>query len=94
MMESMDLPPIIKTLELDKICRVCLSIKKDMRPLFGELMADMLMDCTQIQVHIESLICLNLFVIIFGFIQGGQHGRMARQNMHPMCSPSKSMSCL
>lgn len=47
----MDVPPITKTLELDKICRVCLSIKKEMRPLFGtELLAEMLMNCTQIQV--------------------------------------------
>lgn len=52
----MDVPPIIKTLELDKICRVCLNIKKEMRPLFGELMADMLMDCTQIQVHTALLV--------------------------------------
>lgn len=54
-METLDLPPISKTLELDKICRVCLNIKKEMRPLFSELMVEMLMDCTQIQVnHRES----------------------------------------
>lgn len=40
----------VKTLELDKICRVCLTAKKDMRPLFGEMVAEMLMECTRIQV--------------------------------------------
>lgn len=43
------LPPI-KTLELDKICRVCLTVKKDMRPLFGEMIAELLMECARIQV--------------------------------------------
>lgn len=46
----MDTGTQIKTLELDKICRVCLQVKKDMRPLFGEMIADMLMDCARIQV--------------------------------------------
>lgn len=41
----------VKTLELDKVCRVCLTVKKDMRPLFGEMVAEMLMDCTRIQVN-------------------------------------------
>lgn len=40
----------IKTLELDKICRVCLTVKKDMRPLYGEMVAEMLMECARIQV--------------------------------------------
>lgn len=47
----METPMPIKTLELDKICRVCLTIKKDMRPLFGEMVADMLMECARIQVN-------------------------------------------
>lgn len=51
----MDLPVPIKTLELDKICRVCLTVKKDMRPLFGEMIADMLMECARIQVHIITI---------------------------------------
>lgn len=63
-METQDLPPIIKTLELDKICRVCLNIKKEMRPLFGELMADMLMDCTQIQVNSRISLCYSSNVYI------------------------------
>lgn len=46
------LPPI-KTLELDKICRVCLTVKKDMRPLFGEMIAELLMECARIQVTID-----------------------------------------
>lgn len=41
----------VKTLELDKVCRVCLTVKKDMRPLFGEMVAEMLMDFTRIQVN-------------------------------------------
>lgn len=40
----------VKTLELDKVCRVCLTVKKDMRPLFGEMVAEMLMDFSRIQV--------------------------------------------
>lgn len=51
----MELPVPIKTLELDKICRVCLTVKKDMRPLFGEMIADMLMECARIQVHIVDI---------------------------------------
>lgn len=41
----------VKTLELDKVCRVCLSVKKDMRPLYGEMVAEMLMDFARIQVR-------------------------------------------
>lgn len=44
----------VKTLELDKICRVCLTAKKDMRPLFGEMVAEMLMECTRIQVILSA----------------------------------------
>lgn len=44
----------VKTLELDKICRVCLTAKKDMRPLFGEMVAEMLMECTRIQVTLST----------------------------------------
>lgn len=40
-----------KTLELDKICRVCLTAKKDMRPLFGEMVAEMLMEFSQVEVN-------------------------------------------
>ncbi|XP_055709048.1 zinc finger and BTB domain-containing protein 17 [Phlebotomus papatasi] len=40
----------IKNLDLDKICRVCLTVKKDMRPLFGEMVADMLMDFARVQI--------------------------------------------
>ncbi|CAD7086984.1 unnamed protein product [Hermetia illucens] len=45
----MDFMPA-KNLELDKICRVCLAAKKDMRPLFGEMVADMLMECARVQI--------------------------------------------
>lgn len=48
------LPPI-KTLELDKICRVCLTVKKDMRPLFGEMIAELLMECARIQVKMPRV---------------------------------------
>lgn len=41
----------LKNLELDKICRCCLTVKKEMRPLFGELIAKMLIECAQIQVE-------------------------------------------
>lgn len=44
----------VKTLELDKICRVCLTAKKDMRPLFGEMVAEMLMECAQIHVSYKN----------------------------------------
>ncbi|XP_055906573.1 zinc finger protein 236 isoform X1 [Eupeodes corollae] len=40
-----------RNLELDKICRVCLSQKKDMRPIFGEMIADMLMECARVKIE-------------------------------------------
>lgn len=49
----------LKNLELDKICRICLAIKKEMRPLFGEMVAEMLMEIAKIQVVVD--------VRIFGF---------------------------
>lgn len=45
----------VKTLELDKVCRVCLTVKKDMRPLFGEMVAEMLMDFSRIQVKPDQI---------------------------------------
>ncbi|XP_063696819.1 zinc finger protein SNAI2-like isoform X2 [Culicoides brevitarsis] len=41
----------LKNIELDKICRLCLSKRKSMRPLFGELIVDMLMEITQVKVE-------------------------------------------
>lgn len=52
-MESATMDGDVKTLELDKICRVCLTIKKDMRPLYGEMIAEMLMECARIQVNFD-----------------------------------------
>ncbi|XP_055624379.1 zinc finger protein 39 isoform X2 [Toxorhynchites rutilus septentrionalis] len=43
----------MKNLELDKICRICLAVKKEMRPLFGEMVAEMLMEIARI--HIEQM---------------------------------------
>ncbi|XP_017018868.1 uncharacterized protein [Drosophila kikkawai] len=40
-----------KALELDKICRLCISERKEMRPLFSEKVPEMLMDITN--VHVE-----------------------------------------
>lgn len=51
---AMDLASM-RTLELDKICRACLTVKKDMKPLFGdgaELVAEMLMECARVQVRV------------------------------------------
>lgn len=68
-----------KTLELDKICRVCLTAKKDMRPLFGEMVAEMLMEFSQVEViqsgyqnqNIEkkqrSCVIFDWFLIFFVF---------------------------
>lgn len=53
----------VKTLELDKICRVCLTAKKDMRPLFGEMVAEMLMECARIHVSYENATKAKLFWI-------------------------------
>lgn len=39
-----------KTLELDKICRCCLTVKKEMRPLFGQLISKMITECVAIKV--------------------------------------------
>lgn len=43
-------PEEMRQLELDKVCRCCLTVKKEMRPLFGERIADMLVECASIQV--------------------------------------------
>lgn len=40
-----------KPLKFDKICRACLEIKKDMRPLFDQLTATMLMGISKVQVR-------------------------------------------
>ncbi|XP_016978062.1 zinc finger protein 853 [Drosophila rhopaloa] len=40
-----------KVLELDKICRLCISERKEMRPLFSEKVPEMLMDCTNVRVE-------------------------------------------
>lgn len=41
----------LKNIELDKICRICLSKRPAMRPLFGELIVDMLMEIAQVKVE-------------------------------------------
>ncbi|KFB43494.1 AGAP004729-PA-like protein [Anopheles sinensis] len=41
----------VKNIELDKICRICLVVKKEMRPLFGEMVAEMLMEIAKIQIE-------------------------------------------
>ena len=38
-------------LELDKICRVCISERKDMRPLFSEKVAEMLVEFASVKVE-------------------------------------------
>ena len=40
-----------KVLELDKICRVCIAERKDMRPLFSEKIAEMLMECATVNIE-------------------------------------------
>ncbi|XP_053963911.1 zinc finger protein 853 [Anastrepha ludens] len=40
-----------KVLELDKICRVCIAERKDMRPLFSEKIAEMLMECASVNIE-------------------------------------------
>ncbi|XP_053676154.1 zinc finger protein 26 [Anopheles nili] len=42
--------PLVRNIELDKICRICLVVKKEMRPLFGEMVAEMLMEIAKIQI--------------------------------------------
>lgn len=79
----------MKTLELDKVCRVCLTTKKDMRPLFGEMVAEMLMEVARIQVNCHCyratlVFCartfsiLLKFICLFSFHAVGSDGRMAR----------------
>lgn len=43
----------VKTLELDKVCRVCLTTKKEMRPLYGEMVAEMLMEVAP-RIHVSK----------------------------------------
>ena len=41
---------LMKNVELDKICRICLQEKREMRPLFAEMISEMLMECVSIKV--------------------------------------------
>lgn len=40
-------------LQLDKICRACLSEKGDMKPLFGACLDEMLVSFANIQVNVN-----------------------------------------
>lgn len=73
------LPPI-KTLELDKICRVCLTVKKDMRPLFGEMIAELLMECARIQVMTMQLFYKLHILCIVLTDREGSHLFLIRNN--------------
>ncbi|KAI8442352.1 hypothetical protein MSG28_005878 [Choristoneura fumiferana] len=42
----------MQPLKFDQICRACLQIKKDMRPLFEQLTATMLMGISKVQVAV------------------------------------------
>ncbi|XP_053617085.1 zinc finger protein 135-like isoform X2 [Plodia interpunctella] len=42
----------LQNLKFDKICRACLEVKKDMRPLFEQLTATMLMGISKVQVSV------------------------------------------
>uniref|UniRef100_A0A182PXJ5 Protein krueppel n=1 Tax=Anopheles epiroticus TaxID=199890 RepID=A0A182PXJ5_9DIPT len=42
---------MVRNVELDKICRLCLAVKADLRPLFGEKIAGMLMEIAKIQLE-------------------------------------------
>ncbi|XP_053665160.1 zinc finger protein 774 [Anopheles marshallii] len=42
---------IVRNIELDKICRICLAVKKEMRPIFGDMIANMLMEFAKIQIE-------------------------------------------
>ncbi|CAB3246462.1 unnamed protein product [Arctia plantaginis] len=52
----------LQTLNFTKICRACLETKKDMRPLFEQLTATMLMGISKVQVEVgdtlPSQLCL------------------------------------
>lgn len=40
----------IKILEFNKICRTCMSERKDLKPIFNASLADMLMKCVNVKV--------------------------------------------
>lgn len=42
-------------LQLDKICRACLSEKGDMKPLFGACLDEMLLSFANIQVNVSVI---------------------------------------
>uniref|UniRef100_A0A336MRD5 CSON005779 protein n=1 Tax=Culicoides sonorensis TaxID=179676 RepID=A0A336MRD5_CULSO len=50
MCESID-KESLKNIELDKVCRICLSKRQSMRPLFGELIVDMLMEIAHVKIQ-------------------------------------------
>lgn len=41
----------IRNLKFDKICRACMEVKRDMRPLFEQLTATMLMGISTVEVR-------------------------------------------
>lgn len=65
-MSKMDLSIYLTApLQLDRICRACLSEKGDMKPLFGACLDEMLLSFANIQVKCQLL---NTMFTIFCFI--------------------------
>lgn len=49
-------------LQLDKICRACLTEKGDMRPLFGACLDEMLISFASLQVNVRNQTTLKLSI--------------------------------
>lgn len=59
----MELNPLQAPLQLERICRACLSERSDMRPLFGACLDEMLVSFAGIQVSTHKIISLKIMYL-------------------------------
>lgn len=79
----------LKNLNLEKICRACLEVKRDMRPLFEQLTATMLMGISKVQVRwqINEIFLESIFV---SFSLTGKAIHLIHRSRHQQPSPIAS----
>lgn len=57
---------LMKNVELDLVCRVCLTVKKEMRNLFGESVVEMLEEISN-RIKVSELLLSLLFSCLIYF---------------------------
>lgn len=76
-MSKMDLSIYLTApLQLDRICRACLSEKGDMKPLFGACLDEMLLSFANIQVkcqHYQYYTCFSLTLFYARWLEKDRH---------------------